>query len=94
MGRIETAGLLLFRLILWVALVSAVICLFKPQKPQAAPSLRSAAIIFLALIASCILPYVAGFAYTRHVSILIYPAALMWCRMLQNGEPITGLRTA
>lgn len=87
---IETAGLLLFRFILWTAIVSAVICLFKSQKPQDAstyPSLRAAGAIFLALLAACILPYVVGFAYTRHVSILIYPAALMCCRILQDGEP-------
>jgi hypothetical protein len=89
MGRIETLGLLLFRLILWTALVSAVLCLFKPQKPQAGSSPRAAATIFLALVAACILPYVVGFAYTRHVSILIYPAALMCCRMLQNDEQDT-----
>jgi hypothetical protein len=89
MLRIETAGLLLFRLILWTAIVSAVIGLFKSQKPQDGstdPSLRAAGAIFLALLAACILPYVVGFAYTRHVSILIYPAVLMCCRMLQDGD--------
>jgi hypothetical protein len=86
MGRIETLGLVLFRLILWTALISALICVFKSQKPQDGSSPRTAAAIFLALVAACILPYVVGFAYTRHVSILIYPAALMCCRMLQDGE--------
>ena len=44
MGHVETAGPLLFRLILWVALVSAVLCLFKPQKSDSGrPSLHSAA---------------------------------------------------
>jgi len=30
---------------------------------------------------------VAGFAYTRHISILIYPAALMCCWMLVEDIP-------
>ena len=89
MGRIEMLGLLLFRLLLWTALIFALICVFKPQKSQVGSSPRAAAAIFLALVAACILPYVVGFAYTRHVSILIYPAALMCCRMLQDGEQDT-----
>lgn len=90
MLHIETAGLLLFRLILWTAIVSAMFCLFRSQKAQdtsARPSLRAAGAIFLALVAACVLPYLVGFAYTRHVSILIYPAVLMCCRMLQDPTP-------
>jgi hypothetical protein len=44
--------------------------------------LRVASGVFLAVIAACALPFLAGFAYTRHVSILIYPAALFCCRVL------------
>jgi hypothetical protein len=87
MRLVETAGLLLFRLTLGTAIVSAVFCLFKSPKPQGAStgtSLRATGAIFLAVVAACILPYMAGFAYTRHVSILIYPAVLMCCRMLQD----------
>ncbi len=94
MGRVETAGLLLFRLILWTALICAVISIVKPQKSEAVPSLRSSAVIFLSLVAACILPYVAGFAYTRHVSILIYPAVLMCCRILQDDGQKTDPRTS
>jgi hypothetical protein len=44
--------------------------------------LRVASGVFLAVVAACALPFLAGFAYTRHVSILIYPAALFCCRVL------------
>jgi hypothetical protein len=48
---------------------------------------RLVAGIFLALVVACALPYVAGFAYTRHISILIYHAALMCCWMLVEDIP-------
>ncbi len=75
----ETAGLFLFRLILWTAILCAV---YNVLRPGQNPSRQAAGIIFLALIAACALPYLAGFAYTRHVSILIYPSTLLCCRML------------
>jgi hypothetical protein len=55
--------------------------------------LRVASIAFLGVIAACVLPFVAGFAYTRHVSILIYPAALFCCCLLcepYNERVMTG----
>lgn len=77
----EIASLALFRLLLW----AAIFCAFYAMRRavgRADPSLRLTGGIFLALVAACLLPYLAGFAYTRHVSVLIYPAALMCCRML------------
>ena len=78
-GAIETAGLLVFRLLLWTALAGAAWWTVKRAGNRVH---RITGATFLALVAACTLPYVAGFAYTRHVSILIYPAALMCCRML------------
>jgi hypothetical protein len=78
----EIVGLLLFRLILWIAIVCAACLLFRAATPER----RIASAIFLALVAACALPYLAGFAYTRHVSILIYPAVLMCCRRLSRDE--------
>lgn len=78
----EFVGLVLFRLILWTAILSAACVLFRPAAPQR----RILSGIFLALVAACILPYLAGFAYTRHASILIYPAVLMCCRLLTPDE--------
>ena len=47
-------------------------------------TLRLQAAIFLATVFACTLPYVAGFAYTRHVSVLVYPSALFCCRLLSQ----------
>jgi multisubunit Na+/H+ antiporter MnhF subunit len=80
---IEVAGMVVFRLMLWAALTSSVYLVFR-SKDSADRSLRLDAGIFLAVVAACVLPYVAGFAYTRHVSILIYPAALFCCRVLYD----------
>lgn len=77
----ETVSLVLFRLMLWTAILGSLYLALRPAPPND-PQLRAAAWIFLVVVAACLVPYVAGFAYTRHVSILIYPAALMCCRML------------
>ena len=68
----------LFRLMLWTAIGCAVYLLVQAKDRP----LCLAGGIFLALVAACALPYVAGFAYTRHISVLIYPAALMCCQTL------------
>jgi hypothetical protein len=95
---IEDAGIVAFRLMLWAAIVSAIYMLFRARAPHRAfrrpnesdpplrSSLRVASGVFLALVAACALPYLAGFAYTRHGSVLVYPTALFLCRMLC--EPI------
>jgi hypothetical protein len=82
---IEIAGMLVFRLMFWVATVSAIVLLLR-HRFEGDRSLRLAAATFLALVAASTLPYLAGFAYTRHVSILIYPSALFCCRLLCEPE--------
>jgi hypothetical protein len=82
---IEIAGMLLFRLMFWTAIAGAVYLLCRPRRERDR-SLRVAAGSFLALVVACTLPYLAGFAYTRHVSILIYPSALFCCRLLCEPE--------
>ena len=76
---IETAGLLTFRLMLWTALATATWSTVSRSSDRLR---RIAGATFLVLVAACALPYIAGFAYTRHASILIYPSVLMCCRML------------
>lgn len=76
----ETASLVLFRLMLWAAIAGSVYTVFRPAG-QHDPPLRLVGGVFLALVAACAAPYVAGFAFTRHASVLIYPAALMCCRI-------------
>jgi hypothetical protein len=80
---IEHLGMALFRLVLWTAIGCAVYLLVQAKDRP----LCLAGGIFLALVAACALPYVAGFAYTRHISVLIYPAALMCCRALVPDDP-------
>jgi len=75
---IETAGLLLFRVLFWGTLAVSLAALFAPSLR----SLRGPAAAYLALVAACSIPYLVGFGYTRHASILIYPASLMGCRIL------------
>jgi len=77
----EVAGLVFFRLMLWTAVLGALYAAARPA-PLEDPSLRQVGWVLLALVAACLLPYIVGFAYTRHVSVLIYPAALTCCRML------------
>ena len=87
---VEDAGMVVFRLMLWTAIVSAIYVLVRTRRVdrrvhKSDRSLRVAAGVFLAVVAAFALPYVAGFAYTRHVSVLIYPAALFCGRLLCEG---------
>ncbi len=84
---VEDTGMVVFRLMLWTAIAYAIYLMFYANTLGRRP-LRVASGVFLAVIAACALPYVAGFAYTRHVSILIYPAALFCCRLLCEREKI------
>jgi hypothetical protein len=77
---IEDAGMAAFRLMLWAAILCAIYLVFR----GGGRSLRVASGVFLAVVAACALPFLAGFAYTRHVSVLIYPAALFCCRLLSE----------
>ena len=78
MRVIETGGIVVFRLLLWAALgVSAALLVRGPTHEP-----RAAGAVFLLLTGAVALPYVAGFAYTRHGSVLIYPAALLCSRAL------------
>jgi hypothetical protein len=87
---IELAGMLIFRVIFWAAILGAVYRFLRPTGPSTTSehlSSRAAAGIFLALVAACSLPYLLGFAFTRHVSILIYPSVLMCCYFIANPSP-------
>jgi hypothetical protein len=85
---IEDVGMVVFRLMLWTAIVCAIYVLFR-RRGRHDGSLGVASGVFLAVVAACALPYLAGFAYTRHVSILIYPAALFCCRVLCEWDGTT-----
>ena len=74
----EIGGMVLFRLLFWSALLVSGRSLFRGP----AAGTRFAAATFLLLTGAVALPYVVGFAYTRHISVLIYPSALLLCRVL------------
>ncbi len=78
MDVVETGGIVLFRVLLWSALVLSIRSLFRTAEGD----MRYPAAAFLLLVGAVALPYVVGFAYTRHISVLIYPAALLLCRAL------------
>jgi hypothetical protein len=85
---VENTGMVAFRLTLWSAIVAAVYLLFRGgRSDQRSLSVDSA--VFLAVVAACALPFVAGFAYTRHASIMIYPSALFCCRALCGTDAST-----
>lgn len=77
---LETAGVVVFRVVFLVAGGLALWLVFGGQ----GGSLRYAAGAYLALVAAVALPYVVGFAYTRHISVLLYPAVLFLCRSLMS----------
>jgi hypothetical protein len=78
---VEDAGMLIFRLMLWTAILYAIYLLVR-TRDSGRRSLRVASWVFLSVVAACAIPFLAGFAYTRHVSVLIYPTALFCCRLL------------
>jgi hypothetical protein len=78
---IEDVGMIVLRLVLWSAIAGAIFVLIR-RRDSVHRSLRVSAGVFLGVVLACALPYLAGFAYTRHVSVLIYPAALFCCRVL------------
>ena len=78
MAVVESGGIVLFRLLLWAAIGVAGWSIVRVREAE----MRRAGAVFLLLLAAVALPYVVGFAYTRHVSVLIYPAALFCCRAL------------
>ncbi len=83
MRVVEFGGILVFRLLLWAALLLSVAAFFSPQLRGA----RFAAGTFLLLAGAIALPYLLGFAYTRHISVLIYPSTLLCCRLLLPLDP-------
>ena len=87
---VEDAGMVVFRLMLWAAILSAIYLVLRARGVSRRP-LRVASGVFLAVVAACSLPFLVGFAYTRHVSVLIYPAALFCCYVLceEDGSTTT-----
>lgn len=77
MRFVETVGYVLFRLGLLAATVLSLRAIGTDRSPG-----RFAGWIFLGVSFFGALPYLLGFAYTRHASVLIYPVVLLLCRAL------------
>jgi hypothetical protein len=71
---IDAAGMVLFRLLLWGAVLLSIAALIRGRGRP-----REIALLYLAMVAACALPYIAGFGYTRHASVLLYPSAVAIC---------------
>ena len=74
---LETCGLVLFRLLLGLTVVASILGILSGGGPG-----RFASVTFLLVGMACALPFLAGFAYTRHASVLLYPAVLLLCRAM------------
>jgi hypothetical protein len=71
---VTAVGMVLFRLLLLGAIVLSAVVLFRGRGRQ-----RETAALYLATVAACTVPYLAGFGYTRHASVLVYPSAIAIC---------------
>lgn len=69
-GLVEGIGLLLFRLLFIAAVAASLSDLWHRR------ATRGMSACFLAISAAVVLPYLLGFAYTRHTSVLMLPCAL------------------
>lgn len=78
----EMAGMAVFRLIFWTAIGASVAAMVRGWR-----GMGEDGTMFLLLVGAVALPYVVGFAYTRHVSVLIYPSVLVCCRALDSRGP-------
>ena len=71
---LDSIGMVFFRFLLWCALA---ISLYSVASGKGIG--RQNGCFFLLLVVACGLPYILGFAYTRHAVVLFYPAALLCC---------------
>jgi hypothetical protein len=90
LGYLTDASMLLFRLLLWSGCGIALWLLLHGKAGT-----RRAAVAYLGTVAGVAAPYLAGFALTRHASVLSIPSALFLCWWIQyratagvcNGSP-------
>lgn len=75
------ASMVIFRILLWSACLLAIYTLLRRAAQQ-----RSAAVLYLGVVVAVAAPYIAGFAFTRHASVLILPSALYLAYWLIQAE--------
>ncbi len=81
LGYMTDASMLLFRLLLWSACGVAVWLLLAQERNGRWPAL-----VYLGTVATVALPYLAGFALTRHASVLSLPSALFLCWWIMHNR--------
>ncbi len=79
MNIVERAGSVVFRLLFWTSCLLSVFFLVTNDA-----GLRSTGAVFLLVVWAVTLPYLIGFAYTRHISVLVYPTVLFCCLIAQR----------
>ncbi len=85
LGELTVAGMLLFRLLLWASLILAA-----RDVARGSTALRERAWFYLGIVLAAALPYLAGFALTRHAAVLSLPAALFLCSRLLPARARSG----
>lgn len=76
LGAMTTAGMVLFRLLLWSACGVAIWLLTSGTRRRHETLAMWPSIIYLGTVFAVAAPYLAGFALTRHASVLSFPSAL------------------
>ncbi|MDR3572621.1 MAG: hypothetical protein P4L50_02055 [Anaerolineaceae bacterium] len=71
---LDSTGMAIFRFLLWCSLA---ISFYSVVSGKGVGRVNGG--FFIVLVVACGLPYVLGFAYTRHAVVLFYPAVLLCC---------------
>lgn len=92
-GRALTAvvegGFILFRLLLWASILYAIVA-----SVTGSGAGRFTGVIYLLFLAAYLAPYIAGFGYTRHIVMPLFPAVLLLSSALVRGGPGSAATTA
>lgn len=73
----ELGSMVLFRIFFWFSLIAAVVDAFNRRG-------ASLGVFYILFVSSVLLPYLIGFAYTRHVSVLAFPSVLFVLSFLRQ----------
>ena len=81
LAAVTAGSMVLFRLLLWSACTLALFTLFSGPAEQ-----RRAAVLYIGVVVTGAAPYIVGFAFTRHASVLILPSTLYLAYWLIHAE--------
>jgi len=77
-AKVDRVNMPIFRLLEWTAVLAALSSCFSQTR-------RWEAVTFLALLGAFFVPYLIGFALTRHAAPILYPCALYLAKFIQYG---------